>query len=386
MTIQDFLEYPFLYHAKLLAGSRGCDNEITFCMPSSELLSKHWIMPGALLVHTNSNTEPSLPELAEYAHQFQPAGIVLMGELLLEKKDFDFFDQNSIPLIHIAQCHSALNFIRQCASVLCMDMNRERYNELWLSELCLGAPGAYDKIIPEQLGYHSEYNYHCLLIKLKQADQLTPFIRDRELKQAVNILRSMLSTSETAVLYFQDGERTVTFIPALKVESGLKIQEKIKAAVHYMRQQMKNRKWIINVGTAADSIGQFRESYCNALHTETVTLSLHVHEEVNFFQQWYVHTLITAYPISKLTEIMHYMLEPILEKKELLETLIDYLTFGENQKITSEHMYIHVNTLRYRLQQISELLECDLKDPNTRFRLRFAVILYRYLQDIHFPH
>lgn len=381
MTIQDFLEYPFLYHAKLLAGNDGCNNEITFCMPSSELLSEHWIMPGALFVHTNSNTEPSLAELAGYAQQFQPAGIVLMGEFLLGKKDFDFFDCNSIPLIHIAQHHSALNFIRQCTSVLCMDINRERYNELWLSELCLGAPDAYDKIIPEQLGYHSEYNYHCLLIKLKQTDCLTPIIRDKELKRAVNTLRSMLSASQADLLYFQDGERMVTFVPALKVESGLKIQEKIKAAVHYMRQQMKNRKWIINVGTAADSIGQFRESYCNALHTETVTLSLHVHEEVNFFQQWYVHTLITAYPISKLKDIMHYMLEPILEKTELLETLIDYLTFGENQKITSEHMYIHVNTLRYRLQQISELLECDLKDPNTRFRLRFAVILYRYLQD-----
>lgn len=56
MTIQDFLEYPFLYHAKLLAGSSGCYNEITFCMPSSELLSEHWIMPGAAFLFTQTQT------------------------------------------------------------------------------------------------------------------------------------------------------------------------------------------------------------------------------------------------------------------------------------------------------------------------------------------
>ena len=58
------------------------------------------------------------------------------------------------------------------------------------------------------------------------------------------------------------------------------------------------------------------------------------------------------------------LLGPVFSDPELAETLVTYLDSGENMKLTSEKLFIHINTLKYRLQRISKLLNCNLKDPN----------------------
>lgn len=86
-------------------------------------------------------------------------------------------------------------------------------------------------------------------------------------------------------------------------------------------------------------------------------------------------------PRHKLDDYMKQTLSPILGNEEYIDTLSNYLAFGENMKLTAEHLHIHINTLKYRLSKISETLQCDLKDANVRFRLRMVITIYQYLQD-----
>ena len=89
--------------------------------------------------------------------------------------------------------------------------------------------------------------------------------------------------------------------------------------------------------------------------------------------------LLLREPHTELWGYVQDTLGTLCEDKALLDTLTAYLTSGENLKNTAEFLYIHINTLKYRLEKISKLLECDLKNSDTRFRLRMAIIVYRYL-------
>lgn len=77
---------------------------------------------------------------------------------------------------------------------------------------------------------------------------------------------------------------------------------------------------------------------------------------------------------------MYRTLSPILDDRDLLDTLVNYLVFNENARVTADRMFLHVNTVKYRLNRISSLLGVDLHDANTRFRLRMAVTIERYLR------
>lgn len=94
-----------------------------------------------------------------------------------------------------------------------------------------------------------------------------------------------------------------------------------------------------------------------------------------------MHLLLLRGSKHVLHEQIDFVLGPILNEPELLETLDSYLKHSENLKTTSEHLFLHVNTLKYRLQRISELLNCNLKDADTRFRLRMALTIEYYLRN-----
>lgn len=59
--------------------------------------------------------------------------------------------------------------------------------------------------------------------------------------------------------------------------------------------------------------------------------------------------------------------------ENLLTTLAVYLENMGKCNITSNKLYIHRNTLNYRLNKIKEILDCDIDDPSTRLRLEISL-------------
>ena len=79
------------------------------------------------------------------------------------------------------------------------------------------------------------------------------------------------------------------------------------------------------------------------------------------------------------------MLGPIItnDKKENESSYIQILEmyFQENCNITttSEKLFLHRNTLKYKLNKIEELLNCDLRDFNFCARLKVALDIYKLI-------
>jgi purine catabolism regulator len=62
---------------------------------------------------------------------------------------------------------------------------------------------------------------------------------------------------------------------------------------------------------------------------------------------------------------------------KLVETLETFLRNNENQAETARRLFVHVNSLNYRLQRIGELLGVDLRDAETRLLLHLAIMIYK---------
>lgn len=79
-------------------------------------------------------------------------------------------------------------------------------------------------------------------------------------------------------------------------------------------------------------------------------------------------------------------LGPLLEHDgktdgELLPTLRKLLDSGGNMKSTADSLFIHVNTLYYRINKIEELLGMDFSSMDTRVNLFIAVKVWDTLHD-----
>lgn len=65
---------------------------------------------------------------------------------------------------------------------------------------------------------------------------------------------------------------------------------------------------------------------------------------------------------------------------ENIHTLEVYLSTGGKKARAAELLFIHLNTLKYRLGQISQKLGADLDDPATLFSLEYALHIIQYLK------
>ncbi|OLZ12140.1 PucR family transcriptional regulator [Sulfobacillus thermosulfidooxidans] len=70
------------------------------------------------------------------------------------------------------------------------------------------------------------------------------------------------------------------------------------------------------------------------------------------------------------------LLEDSTYSRELLWTLQVYLESNGQAREAAKRLYVHRNTLAYRLERLQALLGCDLKDLDTVIDLRLALDFY----------
>ena len=63
---------------------------------------------------------------------------------------------------------------------------------------------------------------------------------------------------------------------------------------------------------------------------------------------------------------------------ELLETLKVFLHSGRSKTETAKKMYVHVNTIKYRISQIQNITGVDFGNDDTALNFIFAIKLFEY--------
>ena len=109
-------------------------------------------------------------------------------------------------------------------------------------------------------------------------------------------------------------------------------------------------------------------------------------KQLSFYRTYMLHHILSYIPRERRTYLISPDLERLLEADQhqtlsLAATLEAYLACGCNLTRTAERLYIHKNTLLYRLHRIRELLRCDLTDGDERLLLELSFRLLDHAPD-----
>ena len=64
---------------------------------------------------------------------------------------------------------------------------------------------------------------------------------------------------------------------------------------------------------------------------------------------------------------------------DMVHTLEVFLEQGCNIAAATDALYVHRNTVKYRIKRIEEIMNIDLKDVTVQFNLRLAFKIMHYL-------
>lgn len=112
------------------------------------------------------------------------------------------------------------------------------------------------------------------------------------------------------------------------------------------------------------------------------THTLPKQEIVHFHEVLVEDLLLDAAGHPVLNALTSMLIEPLVAYDleygtELLATLSAFLRLGGNTKRVAEELFIHRNSVLYRLERINEIIQNDLTDPEVRFRLDVAIRVWK---------
>lgn len=145
----------------------------------------------------------------------------------------------------------------------------------------------------------------------------------------------------------------------------------------------------LGISPSTQSIDDYHNCYNQALQALRIVSNRFPKKKYLFFESLGSYSVLSIFHDSKESKMfVDQYLSPLLnyrggksKGKDFFDTLRMYLMMNGNLKDTSEQLYIHRSTLKYRLEKITEILNVNIDDSEERFNLMLAYKLYDLQQS-----
>jgi purine catabolism regulator len=232
----------------------------------------------------------------------------------------------------------------------------------------------------ERLERHLDHNTHephaIATFVWAASDQVSL----RRLETAINWL---ISTSQRPALVHVSGGDHVTVFQSLRAEDNLApIYEFDRRLRDYLRVDTPQATLYSGASGPAASLGEWPLVHLQAVQAMRVSERLGL-DRLTSFHSLGVYQLLTQ--IEHLAGVQKFcdeIIGPLAEydrkqRGSLVETIDAYFTYHGNVSQTAESLFVHRNTLLYRLERIQELTGQDIDRADMRLALQLALKLWK---------
>ena len=142
---------------------------------------------------------------------------------------------------------------------------------------------------------------------------------------------------------------------------------------------MPQKKIRIGISSQVKGISNLHIAYKRALAAVRMTFS--GGDTITYFDRMGIYRLLySVEDKALLNELSGDILRPLTEydarhHADYVDTLECFLKNGGSIKAVSEEMYIHRNTILYRMANIKNLLDCPLESSEDRMRFMIACMI-----------
>lgn len=366
---------------KLVAGQSGDNNPVNWCHMVENTIASDFLNGGELVFITGIGLDKDngLEKLIRKLFEKNVAGVIVnIGPYIDEipKSVLDFCDANALPL-YVVPWRIQLAEIMHTIS---LSITKEEHKEMEISAAFKNAiyfPQQEELyIVPlSQNNYQPGWSYCACVLKLSSEQEITPE-RMESFKNTV----SMIIRHYPANIALFDYESQLVMVFANLTESEvLDIVESVRQRL--MSLTLPKESIGVGVGKLTKSIRCLYKSFNHATAILKLQKSKKVQEERYYYGQLGIYRLLIGIDDKEIVEDYY---ERVLKKlvdydeknnSDLQEVLKCYLDHDGSVSQTADMLFVHRNTINYKLNKIKEILGIDLSSLETRMELMMALAL-----------
>ena len=411
---KDLLTLPSMAQAKIIAGKSGLSNSIRWVYKPQELL----IISTPVIQSEDFN----LPLVIKKANKLNMSGALLLtGDKYIASIDssvVSYANLNNFPIFVISGEIPLVDIFEEIGHAIAYNKNSDALSDDILSGIIFGKNINADAFAMKfsEAGYALDGKNRMFTINIHGDRRIEEYEYDTVISKIknefnsgnMNALLSRYGNNIVGCFCLKKGEVDVSGRSAdinmsgnniseiIPVDSSMKniqdtdtVSESDKKEVlakiykslsEYLYSISSDIKLVMGVGRAYEGIGDLQKSFTEASRCVILSEKMNMSGRVFWYEEMGIYNLFSELADKKvMQEFIDNTLGVIIEydmnnNSKLLETLKAYLWNNNSLIHASEQLYTHRNTVKYRVQRISQLTGRDFDDAITRLEFMNAII------------
>ena len=392
---KDLFKLPSLSKMKIIAGNKGLHKIIRWSYKAESIHLAKWVHGGELLIVSKMvihEKDFNLYNFLKEAISLNISGaLLLIGPNYIEQipqSVIDLSNQKHFPLFLIPWDTPLVDIFEELGhAIASINLINDKHKDLLFSIIFnTNLSLDYLKYQSQEVnfpfdGYLQFFEINFLLPQSKNAiilndvdkDTICQFIHTLFENEHIPILSSSYTKNIIALINVNNTSLDTlnTLFPHI---------------LNYIKENYPNYIVNIGIGTRQKSLEKYKLSYEQASKCINLAIKqkqknmIYYYEQLGLYQLFYDinnKTLLENFVHNILYSLMAY------DKKyntNLIQTLEVYLNKNCNLNQTAETLFIHRNTIKYRLQRIEKITNTSLDDAFTRLNFFNAILIKKFLQ------
>lgn len=392
---KDLFKLPSLSKMKIIAGNKGLHKIIRWSYKAESIHLAKWVHGGELLIVSKMvihEKDFNLYNFLKEAISLNISGaLLLIGPNYIEQipqSVIDLSNQKHFPLFLIPWDTPLVDIFEELGhAIASINLINDKHKDLLFSIIFnTNLSLDYLKYQSQEVnfpfdGYLQFFEINFLLPQSKNAiilndvdkDTICQFIHTLFENEHIPILSSSYTKNIIALINVNNTSLNTlnTLFPQI---------------LNYIKENYPNYIVNIGIGTRQKSLEKYKLSYEQASKCINLAIKQKQKNMIYYYEQLGLYQLF--YDINNKTlleNFVHNILYSLVayDKKyntNLIQTLEVYLNKNCNLNQTAETLFIHRNTIKYRLQRIEEITNTSLNDAFTRLNFFNAILIKKFLQ------
>lgn len=396
ICVKDIMKLESLSKLKLVAGATGIEKfaEWVYVAECFEdpLESIKWIQGHEIVIitgHGIKGDKDVLVKIIKAINDKKGAALIInIGSYIqnIPERVLKLADELEIPLFELPWEVKIVEISQDiCKAILYSRIDKSSIKYL-LSDILFG-DGMFEESIVEKVAYYGYDLSGTCNIYVADIDNLGEYIEVNDIsgKEAISQIKVKV------IKILQDGLDKYN-LKSPTIEKGDSIiffnktdesrTKRLKIALKEIQENINNKiegiSISIGIGNSYGDLSQMKQSLKEAewalqsAKFENKKNIIITYKEIGVYGLLFNikdKSILEQYYFNMLGEIQKY---DNMNDTELIKTLEVYLEESCNVTLTAEALFLHRNTLKYRLRKIEELLECNLHNFKDCERLQMA--------------
>ncbi len=391
MICADIMKIDELSKLRLIAGQKGLYRHIRwlYFADSMRVVDEghfedpekygHWIQGGELMVITNEaiiTNDQFVEKLIFNSKEKCAAGLIVQKD---KSTDFliDLANEKDIPIFELPWEIRLIDLSQIITTLIINEKNRHTSLESILSSLLYGRYESEEEMIKMAASYQVDLKEEGTLVKLSFQNNSY-----NQMDYLMNLCRNVFDNI---------GYRHILILPETKGIFVLFPSEQMKkeqidhcfSEIITFFMNKEHQQIRVGISSRIKKFSQYKEALKEANLAEKLA-----QEDSHFIQFYEDLGILKVIASVSNKEVLNSFYQELLGPLEiadqlsdgcLCETLWAYLENNCNALIASQKLFIHRNTMRYRLNKIEEILNISLNDTQQVFLIQNAFAIKRYL-------